>query len=171
RDAEAAVLGACLLNPGLLDEIDLARGDFYAPSHAIIWGTLQDMHTEGAPVDPITLVGRLADDGTLGKVGGGSYIHDLLDAVPTAANGSHYAARVKAMSRRRSVAAFAAAAKRIAAGTDEEAMIAELRSRLDALDDTAPKTGPIPWSQVSLDGMEAIEAAATAAKSAASPPA
>ena len=159
RDAEAAVLGACLLNPGLLDEITLGRGDFYTPSHAIVWEALQAMHTAGAPVDAITLVGRLADAGALGKVGGGPYVHDLVNAVPAAANGPHYAARVKSMSRRRAVAAFAAAAKHIAAGTDEEAMVAELRSRLDALDDTAPKTGPVPWSQVSLEGMEAIEAA------------
>lgn len=159
REAEAAVLGSCLIDPTLLDEIALSREDFYVPSHAIVWDAMQTMHAEDRKIDAITLAGYLADAGTLTKIGGGPYLHGLLDAALTPSNGPYYATRVKKMARRRAVAAFAATAARISRGTDEDAMVDELRRALEAIEGDQTETGPVHWSEVIEQGMAAIDRA------------
>jgi replicative DNA helicase len=39
----------------------------------------------------VTVLGELDDSGELADVGGGPYLHTLVEAVPTVANAGHYA--------------------------------------------------------------------------------
>ena len=104
--AEQAVIGTALLAPHLVT--DLARivqpEDFYRPAHTELWRVLIELHAAGAPGDPITLAAHLADVGSLGRLGGAPYLHSLISAVPTTANGQHYARIVAEYARRREVA-------------------------------------------------------------------
>ena len=49
----------------------------------------------GEPADAVTVVGELQRQGDLSRVGGASYIHSIIAAVPTAANAGYYARIVK----------------------------------------------------------------------------
>ncbi|MBW3577300.1 MAG: replicative DNA helicase [Actinobacteria bacterium] len=103
-DAEVAVLGAALLSrPALAEVVEIVRADdFYRSVHRMVFEAIQDLFSRGEVVDPITVVDRLGRDGSLDEVGGASAIHDLVAAVPTAANAVYYAriVREKAMLRR-----------------------------------------------------------------------
>lgn len=161
--AEESVLGACLLEPSLLDEITLAPGDFSDARNAQVWEALQDLHGEGVRPDATAVAVRLADWGKLAFVGGGPRLHDLAEVVPVAASGPYYASLVAESARRRAVAAFADSAGAVSRSSlTSTEMVERLRHRLEVIEGSAESgDGPKPWAQVIEQGMEAIDRAAS----------
>jgi replicative DNA helicase len=104
-EAEEAVLGAVLAAGRLLGEVAavLEEADFYRPAHRAIWRALLRLTDRGQPTDPVTMLGELADSGELADVGGGPFLHTLVQSVPTVANAGHYAGLVADTARRRRV--------------------------------------------------------------------
>jgi replicative DNA helicase len=104
-EAEEAVLGAILASGRLLAEVSavLEEADFYRPAHRTIWRAILRLADRGEPTDPITVLGELGDAGELADVGGGPFLHTLVEAVPTVANAGHYARLVADTARRRRV--------------------------------------------------------------------
>jgi len=104
-EAEEAVLGAVLASGQLLAEVAalLEEADFYRPAHRAIWRALLRLADRAQRTDPVTVLGELADSGELADVGGGPFLHTLVEAVPTVANAGHYARLVAETARRRRV--------------------------------------------------------------------
>jgi replicative DNA helicase len=104
-EAEEAVLGAILASGRLLAEVTalLEEADFYRPAHRAIWRAILRLADRDRPTDPVTVLGELDDSGELADVGGGPFLHTLVEAVPTVANAGHYARLVAETSRRRRV--------------------------------------------------------------------
>ncbi|MEF3309339.1 replicative DNA helicase [Paenibacillus sp. GYB004] len=96
-EAEWAVLGAVLLDPVAMDTAsDLLRGDeFYVAKHRQIFTAMIELYDAGEPIDLVTLTERLQERQQLEVVGGVSFLSELANSVPTAANISYYAAIVK----------------------------------------------------------------------------
>lgn len=94
--AEQSVLGGMLMSRSVIDDVAeiIGVGDFYKPAHAIIFDAILTRHEAAEPVDAVTIASALAADGVLAKVGGGPYLHDLVNSVPTAANAGYYARAV-----------------------------------------------------------------------------
>ncbi|EPH46856.1 replicative DNA helicase [Streptomyces aurantiacus] len=92
-DAEQSVLGGMILSKRAIDEVInvLAADDFYRPAHQTIFRAIVRMRASSEPVDPITLAAELSRTRELQKVGGPTYLHALVQTVPTAANAEHYA--------------------------------------------------------------------------------
>jgi replicative DNA helicase len=64
------------------------------------------------------------------------------------------------MARRRGLAAFSAGVSQVVSTTgDADTKLDEIRRRLNGLDETDTTDGPIRWSDLVTEGMEAIEAA------------
>jgi replicative DNA helicase len=159
RGAEAAVLGACIANGALLDELTLTAADFDAPRHRLIWEALRALHADGAPISPASVVSKLIDSNALGE-DNGAYVAHLVAEAPAGASAPWYALRVAEMSRRRDLAAFAASIAHVTRSPmDAEDMLAEVQRRLDLLDAPTTEDGPVQWSEMVTEGMEAIEAA------------
>jgi len=94
-DAEESVLGAILLSKeaiGLVAE-NLKSEDFYDSNNSKIFDAMLALYEKGKPIDILTLTEALKKD-KLNKVDA-SYLTDLLNAVPTAANVEHYAEMIK----------------------------------------------------------------------------
>jgi replicative DNA helicase len=91
--AEQSVLGGMLLSKdAIADVVEILRPhDFYKPAHATIFDAILDLYGRGEPADAVTIAAALADGGDLQRVGGSSYVHTLINMVPTAANASYYA--------------------------------------------------------------------------------
>ncbi|WP_326701868.1 AAA family ATPase (plasmid) [Streptomyces sp. NBC_01754] len=111
-DAEQSVIGSLLLSgsPGSASrffaeilETGIVAGEYYRPAHALIHRAVCDLHAAGEPVDAITVADALTRRGELTRVGGAPYLHTCVQAVPTAANGPHYAEIVRAKAYRRAV--------------------------------------------------------------------
>jgi replicative DNA helicase len=92
-EAEEAIISAILIdNSTLLDIIDIVSpDDFYRSAHQKIFAAIKDLFSKNEPVDLITLVNALRDQGILEEIGGASYLSTLIDSVPAAVNPPYYA--------------------------------------------------------------------------------
>ena len=103
-EAEQAVLGAVFLEKeALITAMEIVRPeDFYRPAHQRIFQCMIDLLERGEPIDLVTVTAELQSRKWLEEVGGVSYLTDLANAVPTAANVEYYARIVeeKALLRR-----------------------------------------------------------------------
>ena len=92
-EAEQAVIGAIFLEPAsltLASEI-LIPEDFYRAAHQKIYKVMLSLADKGEPVDLVTVTSELANAKILEEVGGVSYLSDIANSVPTAANIEYYA--------------------------------------------------------------------------------
>jgi replicative DNA helicase len=104
-EAEEAALGAVLASGRLLAEVAglVEEVDFYRPAHRAIWRAILRLADRGEPTDPVTVLGELDHTSELADVGGGPFLHTLIEAVPTVASAAHYARLVAECARRRRV--------------------------------------------------------------------
>ncbi|WP_278579903.1 replicative DNA helicase [Rothia aeria] len=95
--AEQSVLGGMMLSKdAIADVVETLRStDFYKPAHEIIYEAVISLYGHGMPADAITVSDELKKRGELTRVGGATYMHTLIAAVPTAANAQYYADIVK----------------------------------------------------------------------------
>ena len=91
-DSEKSVLGAMFLDQeALAKSCDLLTHDsFYDEKNKIIFEAIKSMYNEKIPIDIITLTSRLKDKKILDKIGGVSYISNILSIVPSASNIDYY---------------------------------------------------------------------------------
>jgi replicative DNA helicase len=130
-EAEEAVLGAVLAAGRLLVEVAavLEEADFYRPAHRTTWRAILRLADRGQPTDPVTVLGELEHTGELADVGGGPFLHTLVQAVPTVANAAHYARLVAEVARRRRVIDLGF---RLAHADADPAVLAQLAGELAA---------------------------------------
>lgn len=104
-DAEQALLGCMLIDNVILAEIleQLDKNDFYQESHQYILSAMKMVFAERKPVDIVTLCDRLDGDNNLEKAGGISYVSELAQITPSAANYKYYFDIVKRDSVNRSL--------------------------------------------------------------------
>jgi len=92
-----AVLGAMLIEreaqAKVLDTLD--ENSFYKPAHRHIFQAIAHLFSEGSAVDVVTVGELLKNQKLLTEIGGSSYLTDLANVLPTAANVDHYARIVK----------------------------------------------------------------------------
>jgi hypothetical protein len=101
-EAEQAVLGSLLLSSDAFGLVQGLQPDhFYRPAHTLIFSACWELHRQGEPVDPITVSAHLQQQGQLQHVGGPTYLHSLVQSVPTTANAGHYAELVEECALRR----------------------------------------------------------------------
>ncbi|MGY3341224.1 replicative DNA helicase [Streptomyces filamentosus] len=92
-EAEQSVLGGMLLSKDAIgDVVEALKGpDLYKPRHETIFEAILALYAKGEPADPITVAAELTKRGQINRVGGASYLHELVQAVPSAANAAYYA--------------------------------------------------------------------------------
>ncbi len=90
--AEQAALGSMLLQEdAILHGVDILRPeDFYKKSHQIIFKCILELFEKGRGVDLVTLTEELNRVSLLEEIGGVTYLTNLINSVPTAANIEYY---------------------------------------------------------------------------------
>ncbi len=96
--AEKAILGG-LMYGGTAD--GLVSEDFYRPAHQLIFEAIAALRGDGKPADAIAVADELRRRGHLSKIKGADYLHDCLQAAPSAAQTSYYGAIVREHAERR----------------------------------------------------------------------
>jgi replicative DNA helicase len=102
--AEQAVIGAMLLSKDAITEVAdiLTAEHYYRGAHQLLHRVILDLYQRGEPADPFTVASAL-DPAELARIGGRSYLHDCVNATPTAANAGYHANIVKATATLREV--------------------------------------------------------------------
>lgn len=131
--AEQAVIGTLLRSTGASEryaaevlETGLVAEEYYRPAHATIHRAICDLRGENEAVDPVTVTAELTKRGELARIGGASYLHECVEAVPSVAHGREYAGIVRAKAFRR--AAIEAAQAVLQYAYSEEGDEADVRS-------------------------------------------
>lgn len=96
-EAEMSVLGALMLDGNAIIQIAdiLTPEDFYRESHALIYSAICDLFNQRAPIDIRSTGSRLKEKQQLEKIGGHSYLTELINSVPSSSNAKHYAEVVR----------------------------------------------------------------------------
>jgi replicative DNA helicase len=96
-EAEESVLGGILLDNTAVDRVvELVQpDDFYRGAHRTLFRAMLSLVERNEPVDLVTLSETLKARGDLAEIGGTSYLAELVERVPTAANVVHYARIVR----------------------------------------------------------------------------
>lgn len=91
-EAEQTVLGAVLIDPAAIVKCAaLTPEKFYQAQHKIIFRAMLDMAAANEPIDVITLSDKLEARGEAENAGGLSYLIELQQNTPSAANIARYA--------------------------------------------------------------------------------
>lgn len=87
-EAEQSVLGGLMLDDqAWFDLIEVvAATDFYRTPHQIIFDAMNELASDDAPLDAVTVSERLSSKGLLEKAGGISYLAELAESTPGASN-------------------------------------------------------------------------------------
>jgi replicative DNA helicase len=102
QEAEAAVLGAVLVNPDIFLTIAafIKAEDFYILRHKYIWEAYMRLNIRDEAIDVLTLAEELHNMGWLNDIGE-SYITELINATPTSLHAEFYGRIVERASIRR----------------------------------------------------------------------
>ena len=105
-EAERAVLGAVLLDSGVLEDIQLTSADFHLDRHRIIFEACRELAADGEPVDVRTLQAKLEHGGVFDQVGGLAYLTALDLDLPDIGRTASYARIVSDRALRRRLFQF-----------------------------------------------------------------
>lgn len=88
-----AVLGSIMIDRNAIIRIldILSPDDFYLYEHALIYRAMIGLFEKNAPLDILSVEGRLREDGNIERVGGTGYLAGLIDSVASPASIVHYA--------------------------------------------------------------------------------
>ncbi|MEX0913182.1 MAG: replicative DNA helicase, partial [Candidatus Paceibacterota bacterium] len=95
-EAERALLGAIILKPEAMHDVsaDIRPESFYADKHREIFRAIFEIFKKGDPIDLLSVSTKLKSHGQLERVGGASYLAELIEMVPAAGNAAYYASEV-----------------------------------------------------------------------------
>lgn len=103
-EAEQSVIGAIFLEPEAFSTASeiLLPEDFYRAGHQRIFAAMMTLADRGEPIDVVTVTSYLNDMKQLEEAGGVTYLTQIAESVPTAANIEYYSRIVeeKALLRR-----------------------------------------------------------------------
>jgi len=92
-ESEVALLGSIMLRPEAFPEImDILPPEaFYVQKHRTIYLAMLELYKRQEPIDLLTLSSRLKESGDLDRVGGASFLTEIVNSVPSSSNAEFYA--------------------------------------------------------------------------------
>lgn len=160
-EAEQAVLGAILLDSNALVTVmeRIISEDFYSTKHQNIFDAMVELAEANEPVDLVTLTVRLQDKQQLEQVGGVSYLTQLANAVPTAANVDYYAQIIeeKSLTRRLIRAATQIASTGYSGSEAVGDLLSDAEQRIMEISQRRSSSGFISIRDVLMEVFERVE--------------
>src|SRR3954470_12880635 len=96
-EAEMCLLASMMLDKDMIGEVVTVvdRDAFFQADHQVIFDVLLKLYEQNRPIDAVLLRDELGKRQLLEEVGGTAYLAAILNSVPSAAHGKHYAGIVK----------------------------------------------------------------------------
>ena len=160
-EAEMAVLGSMLIAEDAIASVieALDSNSFYKEVHRRIFDVVLSLYNQNKAIDLITMTDELKRLGVLDDVGGVSYLTELVNCVPTAANVGHYLAIVREKSIMRSLITNCTRVIRLC--HDHEGGVNELVDEAERLvfevTDNRPSGTALPLKEIIHSSMETID--------------
>ena len=96
-ETEQCLIASMMLDKDLVGQIVsvVPRDAFYLADHQILFAIILGLYEQNRPIDAVILREELSKRGQLEEIGGTAYLAEVLNTVPSAANGMHYAEIVR----------------------------------------------------------------------------
>jgi replicative DNA helicase len=160
-EAEESLLGGVLLDNAAMDRAleFVTPADFYRETHRKIMRAMVELNQRGEPVDLVTLAEVLKTRGELTEVGGATYLAELAEKVPTAANTAYYAriVRQKAVLRSLIQTATEIATLGYESAVDVDEFLDQAEHRIFEISERKVRPTFFRIRDIMVDSMKAIE--------------
>ena len=160
-ELEQAVIGACLLDRDAFGDVVgiLRAGQFYERAHVAIYAAMESLYEASKPVELLTVVQELRQDGKLEEAGGAFAVAQLSSKVASAANVQYHARIVLEQWAKREVIKMGAEAVRAGHMDTQDVfdLIDGTEQALQRLTDAMGSRGGISIAQVAEEFMESLE--------------
>jgi replicative DNA helicase len=160
-DAEMSLLGAILIDEEVLSDVTdkVKSDDFYEKRHQLIFAAILRLFEQHRPVDLLTLSDELEKKDNLEVVGGSSYLNELTNYVPTAANAAAYAELVaqRAVRRRLIKASSDIAEMAYKEDSNTQEILERAEAELFSVSDTSLKQDLVSLEQILTESFDRIE--------------
>src|SRR5215207_4334461 len=96
-EAEMCLIASMMLDKEMVGQVVqiVDRDSFYQADHQIIFDVLVKLYEQNRPIDAVILREELVKRQLLDEVGGSAYLAAILNSVPSAAHGAHYAGIIR----------------------------------------------------------------------------
>ena len=96
-EAEMCLLASMMLEKDVVGQAVqiVDRDAFFQADHQVVYDVLVKLYEQNRPIDAVILCDELAKRQLLEEIGGQAYIGQILNTVPSAAHGEHYAKIVR----------------------------------------------------------------------------
>lgn len=123
-EAEQSLLGCIMIDNEIAADIlgGLCENDFYVDSHKYIINAIKAVYNTRKAIDLVTVSDKLEADGQLENIGGITYITELIQITPSAANYQYYLEIVKRDSTNRKLIRAAREIIQYAGGSPEDGL-------------------------------------------------
>jgi len=163
EDAERSVLGCMLISQEAANNTaeQLTKGSFYMHSHQLIFEAMSALYGQGKSIDMVTVTEELRSMGELSAAGGGSYIADLSNYVPSVANIENYIQIVKEKHIRREIIQTATEAAEMAYNheTEAAAILERTEAQFLSMTQSNSKQKDISFNDALISALNSIERA------------
>lgn len=160
-DAEMSLLGAILIDEEVLADITdkVHADDFYDKRHVMIFSAMIRLYEKHQPVDLLTLTDGLNAKGNLEAIGGSSYLTELTNYVPTAANARAYADLVAQRAVRRRLIRASGEIAELAYNDDSntQEILEQAESQLFSVSDASLKQDLVSLEQILTESFDRME--------------
>ena len=160
EEAEQSVLGAILIDKDAIATVSaiIAPSDFYNPTNGVIFGTMLSLYEKGKPIDILTLRAAIKKNKNQKGIDV-SYLTELINTVPTAANIEHYAIIIKEAATKRALIAAGALISEMGFGQDQEidAVLDKAESSIFAISQKNSQRSFIPLKEALAESFDRID--------------
>jgi len=96
-EAEMCLLASMMLDKDVIGQVVqiVDRDAFYQADHQILWDIIVKLYEQNRPIDAVIVCEELKKRQLLEEIGGTAYLGQILNTVPSAAHGAHYAQIVR----------------------------------------------------------------------------
>src|SRR3954464_6260474 len=160
-ESERALLASMMLDKEMIGEVVaiVDREAFFQADHQVIFDVLLKLYEQNRPIDAVILRDELGKRQLLEEVGGTAYLAAILNSVPSAAHGKHYAGIVKEKALLRQLIAASNAILRDAYAPHEQAELVLDKAEKRIFEIAQKKIGNamVPMEEVLHEVFEMIE--------------
>ncbi|MBF8249401.1 MAG: replicative helicase, replicative helicase [Candidatus Levybacteria bacterium] len=160
EEAEQSVLGAILIDKDAIATVSsiIASADFYNPVNGMIFGSMLALYEKGKPIDILTLRAAIKKNKNF-KEFEPSYLTELINVVPTAANIEHYAIIIKDVATKRALIQAGSQIAEMGFGDDKEidAILDRAESQIFAISQKSSLRSFIPLKEALAESFDRID--------------
>src|SRR3989304_509189 len=160
EEAEQSVLGAILIDKDAIATVSsiIAPSDFYNPVNGMIFGAMLSLYEKGKPIDILTLRTAIKKNKNF-KEFEQSYLTELINVVPTAANIEHYAIIIKDAGTKRALIHAGSLIAEMGFGDDKEidAILDRAESSIFAISQKSSLRSFVPLKETLAESFDRID--------------